>query len=69
MLTSAKANSVPMLVALASSPSGMKAARTPQNSETITVLARGAPVFACTLANTLGTSPSRDIAKRMRVWP
>ena len=48
---------------------GRAAASTPQNSETITVLARGAPVFGSTLAKTLGTRPSRDIAKRMRVWP
>ncbi len=68
-LTRAKANRVPMLVASASCPSGIAAARTPQNRETIRVLARGVPVLGWTLANTLGTSPSRDMANRMRVWP
>ncbi len=68
-LTRPKAKRVPMLVASASLPSGMKAARTPQKRETMTTLARGAPVFSSTLAKTLGTRPSRDIAKRMRVWP
>ncbi len=68
-LTSAKANSVPMLVASASWPSGMAAASTPQKRETIRVLVRGVPVLGLTLPNALGTSPSRDMANRMRVWP
>ncbi len=67
-LTRPKAKSVPMLVASASWASGIAAARTPQNSETITVLATGTPL-RLTFAKDLGTSPSRDIAKRMRVWP
>ena len=68
-LTSAKAKSVPMLVASARLPSGTAAARTPQKSDTAMVLATGVPLRGPTLANTLGTRPSRDIANRMRVWP
>ncbi|CAM4122581.1 hypothetical protein STAL104432_32310 [Streptomyces albus] len=68
-LTRAKANSVPMLVALASSPSGTVAARMPQKAPTSRVLARGVPVRSSTFANTCGTRPSRDMANRMRVWP
>lgn len=69
MFTSAKAKRVPMLVASASCPSGTAAARPPQNSETSTVLARGVPVRGWTWESTRGISPSRDMAKRIRVWP
>ncbi len=69
MLTRPKANSVPMLVASTSLPSGMRAASAPQNRDTITVLRRGAPVFGWILPSAFGTRPSRAIAKRMRVWP
>ncbi len=33
------------------------------------VLTFGVPVFSSTLAKALGIRPSRDMAKRMRVWP
>ncbi len=68
-LTRAKAKRVPMLVASARAPSGMSAARTVTKAVTMTVPARGTPVRGWTLENSGGMSPSRDIAKRMRICP
>ena len=47
----------------------MNAASRPTTSATITVLFTGVWVRGLTFANVLGSSPSRPIANRMRVWP
>ena len=67
--TTMNAVSVPMDTMSASFSSGMKAASADAAMATITVLLTGVIVRVFTRANRDGSSPSRPIAKRMRVCP
>ena len=67
--TTMKAVSVPMDTMSASLSSGTTAARTAAAVATITVLLTGVIVRAFTVANREGSSPSRPMANKMRVWP
>lgn len=67
--TTLNAVSVPMDTMSAKLSSGMKAASVDAKIATITVLCTGVMVRGFTFANRAGSSPSRPIANRIRVWP
>ena len=58
-----------MDVASASCPRGTSAASTEITTATMIVLFTGVCVRGLTLVKVFGSSPSRPIANRMRVWP
>ena len=66
-LTSTKADSVPMLTSSMILLSGITAARTAMNTPNPSVSMTGVPVRGLTSASRSGSSPSRHIAKKMRV--
>ena len=68
MFTRKKANSVPMLTSSAIVVSGTSAAMTAISPPKSTVVKTGVRRLE-TLAIFSGTSPSRDIANMIRVWP
>ena len=63
-----KAKSVPMLHISATSPIGVKPAIAATVRPTISVMMCGEPYFGCTLHSPGGIRPSRDMAKKARVW-
>src|ERR1700730_13588553 len=67
--TSAKANSVPMLERSAASPMSTSPAGVPTAKQAIHVDQCGVLYLGCTAENSLGSSPSRDIAYQMRACP
>ena len=67
--TTMNAVSVPMDTMSARLSSGTKPARIDETIATMTVLVTGVIVLGFTFANSDGSSPSRPIANRMRVWP
>jgi hypothetical protein len=69
MLTSTKANSVPMLTSLTISLSGTSAARMAISTPKPMVSRAGVPYRWFTAASRAGSRPSRHMAKKMRVWP
>ena len=65
--TIAKASRMPMLVSSAASAIGRKPAIRPEPMPTIHVTRTGTRCLESTLANHLGSSPSRDIENHTRV--
>ena len=69
MFTRKNADSVPMLTSLTIWLSGATAASAAIAMPMPIVSLTGVPVRGLTLAIPRGSSPSRAIAKKMRVWP
>src|SRR6185503_5955827 len=67
--TSTNANKVPMFVRSTTSAMFANAANVPTNRPVRIVPTYGVRYFGCTLENAFGSSPSRDIEKKMRGWP
>src|SRR3546814_2061134 len=67
--TAMKASSVPALASSARSPIVKKPAKAATNRPVRPVMSTGDPVRGDTLLAQRGRSPSRDITKKMRLWP
>ena len=67
--TMVKAARVPMLISSARMLSGITAAIRPNTMPTSQVAKNGVWKRGCTVDRRLGSRPSRDMAKMMRVWP
>ncbi|MNT07391.1 hypothetical protein D3C72_1420910 [compost metagenome] len=67
--TMVKAARVPMLISSARMLSGITAAIRPNTMPTSQVAKNGVWKRGCTVDRRLGSKPSRDMAKMMRVWP
>ena len=64
-----KANSVPEFEMSARMPTGNIAANSETNTPVIMVITCGVWNFGCTFDSASGSRPSRDMVKKMRVWP
>jgi hypothetical protein len=69
MFTRMNANSVPMFTSSTIWPSGTSAASTAISTPSPMVSVAGVPKRWFTSASRVGSSPSRHMAKKMRVWP
>lgn len=69
ILTRTKAKSVPMLTSSTMAPNGTKAASNEIRMPKPIVSLAGVPNRGCTCASRRGKSPSRHMAKKIRVWP
>jgi hypothetical protein len=67
--TMMKAASVPMFTSSATAPRGRRLPMAAVTSPTTRVTFTGVRRVGCTFPNAAGSSPSRDIAKMIRVWP
>src|SRR5450759_747771 len=67
--TRMNANRVPMLTSSASSDNGTNEEITATTTPVVMVVRTGVPVLAFTFANVGGSSRSRLMAKKTRLWP